>query len=30
MRDACEQIEVLYELGMTDDYLERDVYGGGA
>jgi quinol monooxygenase YgiN len=30
MRDACEQIEVLYELESTDDYLQREVYGGGA
>jgi quinol monooxygenase YgiN len=30
MREACEQIEVLYELEMTDDYLQRAVYGAGA
>ena len=30
MRDACEQIAVLYELEMTDDSLQREVYGDGA
>jgi quinol monooxygenase YgiN len=30
MRDACENIEVLYELEMMDDYLQREVYGSGA
>jgi quinol monooxygenase YgiN len=30
MREACEQIEVLYELEMTDDYLQRDFSSGGA
>jgi hypothetical protein len=28
MRDACEKIEVLYELETTDDYLQQEVYGG--
>jgi hypothetical protein len=30
MRDACEQTEVLYELDMADDYLQREVYGSMA
>ena len=30
MRDACEQIEVLYELETTDDYLRQEVYDGCA
>ena len=30
MRDACEQIAVLYELEMTDDYLRQEVSGGRA
>ena len=28
MRDCCEEIEVLYELEMTDDWLQGEVYGG--
>jgi hypothetical protein len=28
MREACERIEVLYELETTDDFLQREVYGG--
>ena len=28
MRECCESIEVLYELEMTDDWLQREVYGG--
>jgi hypothetical protein len=27
MREACEKIEVLYELDVTDDFLQRTVYG---
>jgi hypothetical protein len=30
MRNAWEQIEVLYALDVVDDLLQRDVYGGGA
>ena len=30
MRNCCESIEVLYELNMTDDWLQREVYGGAA
>ena len=30
MRDACEQIAVLYELEMTDASLRREVYDGEA
>jgi heme-degrading monooxygenase HmoA len=30
MRDVCEKIEVLYELEMTDDWLQGKVYRGGA
>ena len=30
MRDACEQIEVLYQLDVVDDLLQHDVYGGDA
>jgi hypothetical protein len=30
MRGACEKLEVLYELEMTDDYLQQEVYGSGA
>jgi hypothetical protein len=29
MRDACEKIEVLYELEIMDDWLQGEVYGGG-
>jgi hypothetical protein len=29
MRDACTEIQVLYELEMTDDWLQGKVYGGG-
>ena len=28
MRECCEEIEVLYELDVTDDWLQREVYGG--
>jgi quinol monooxygenase YgiN len=27
MRECCEAIEVLYELEMMDDWLQREVYG---
>ena len=26
MRDACEKMEVLYELDMTDDWLKQEEY----
>ena len=29
MRACCESIEVIYEIEMTDDWLQREVYGGG-
>jgi quinol monooxygenase YgiN len=29
MRECCETIEVLYELDVTDDWFQREVYGGG-
>lgn len=29
MREACETIEVLDELDMTDDWLQREVYDCG-
>ncbi len=28
MRECCAEIEVLYELDVTDDWLQREVYGG--
>jgi hypothetical protein len=28
MRECCESIEVLYELEMTDDWLQQEIYGG--
>jgi hypothetical protein len=28
MRACCESVEVLYELEMTDDYLQGEVYDG--
>ena len=28
MRECCESIEVLYELEMTDDWLQQEVFGG--
>ena len=28
MRECCEEIEVLYELDVMDDWLQRDVYVG--
>jgi quinol monooxygenase YgiN len=27
MRECCEAVEVLYELDVTDDWLQRDVFG---
>ena len=30
MRASCETIAVLYELDMTDDWLQGEVYGGHA
>jgi hypothetical protein len=27
MRECCEAIEVVYELDVTDDWLQREVYG---
>ena len=30
MRECCTNLEVLYELEMTDDWLQRDVYGDDA
>ena len=30
MREACNEIEVLYELDVVDDWLRREVCGGGA
>jgi quinol monooxygenase YgiN len=29
MREACEKMEVLYELEVTDDLIQRAAYGGG-
>jgi len=29
MRACCEAIEVLYEMDVTDDYLQSEVCGGG-
>ena len=28
MRECCAEIEVLYELDVMDDWLQREVYGG--
>ena len=28
MRECCEEIEVLYELAVTDDWLQREVGDG--
>ena len=30
MRECCEEIEVLYELDVTNDWLQHEVYGGNA
>jgi hypothetical protein len=30
MRECCEAIEVVYELDVTDDWLQGEVYGGEA
>ena len=30
MRGCCEAVEVLYELDVTDDWLQQVVYGSGA
>ena len=30
MRECCESVEVLYELDVTDDWLQHEVYGGNA
>ena len=30
MRECCEAVEVLYELEMTDDWLQGETYGGEA
>jgi len=29
MRECCEAVEVLYEMDVTDDWLQSEVYGGG-
>ncbi len=28
MRECCESIDVVYEMDVTDDWLQRDVYDG--
>ena len=28
MRESCEEVEVLHELDVTDDYLQREEYSG--
>ncbi len=28
MRDSCEGVEVMYELDVTDDHLQSEVYSG--
>jgi len=30
MRECCEAVEVVYEMDVTDDWLQREVYSGEA